>query len=111
MSLGRRALLKASLGLTQLGLLSRLAPSVARAQPTADSPTKLLTLFMGGGWMSLFSFCPLDDTQAGMVIPAPLVENGEPIYFTPSQLQNLDGSSMSGVLRVPALWDANALSQ
>jgi hypothetical protein len=109
-SLGRRALLKASLGLTQAGLLSRLAPSVARAQ-TQDGPDKLLTLYLPGGWMSLFTFCPLDAAQTAAVIPAPFVESSEPIFFTPSQLQNLDGSSTPGALRLPVLWDEAELSQ
>src|SRR5262245_26025423 len=109
MGIGRRQLLKASLGLTQAALISRLAPSVARAQATTDAPDKLLTLFMGGGWMSLFTFCPLDDTQVSAVIPTPFVENSEPIFFSPSQLKNLDGSSTAGALRVPALWNEAAL--
>lgn len=110
MSIGRRQLLKASLGLTQMGLLSRLAPSVARAQVSPDAPDKILTLFMGGGWMSLFSFCPLDLAQTSAVIPAPFVENNEPIFFSPAQLKNLDGSSTAGALRLPVLWNETELA-
>jgi len=111
MSLGRRQLLKACLGATQAGLLSRLAPSVGRAQGMTDGPDKLLTLFMGGGWMSLYTFYPLDAAQTGAVIPTAFVENGEPIYFDAAKVQNLDGSSAPGALKVPVLWDEAALSQ
>src|SRR5688572_24507367 len=104
MSIGRRQLLKACLGATQAGLLSRLAPSVGRAQGMTDGPDKLLTLFMGGGWMSLYTFYPLDAAQTGAVIPTAFVESGEPIYFDAAKVKNLDGTSAAGALRVPVLW-------
>jgi hypothetical protein len=113
MKLGRRALLKASLGLTQYGLLSKLgSPSIARAQ-TFSGPDKLLTLFLPGGWMSPWAFVPYTAAQVSAVIPPPLIQNGEPIYFSPSQVVNLDGTSGSGAipsLRVAKLWNQTALS-
>lgn len=106
--LGRRALLQATLGLTQLGLQGRLAlPSRAYAQ-TTNGPTKLLTLYMPGGWASLFTFCGLSAAEITATIPAPFVENGEPMFFSPSQLVSLD--SNGGGLKVPKLWDETELA-
>lgn len=112
MSLSRRHLLKASLGLSQLGLLASVAgPRRARAQ-TFDGPDKLLTLFLGGGWMSPWSFISMTPQQIATAIPPPLVSAGEPVYFAANQVVNLDGSSGAGPvppLRVAKLWDAAAL--
>jgi len=44
-------------------------PAWRARQSTTDTPDKLLTLFMGGGWMSLFTFCPLSDAQITAAIP------------------------------------------
>lgn len=105
MKLGRRKLLHASLGLSQVALLSRLgAPSIASAQGMGG-PTRLLTIFLPGGWMSPFALVPWSASEVATVLPAPLVSLGEPIYFSDAQVRNLDGSSDPGKLRVPALWD------
>jgi hypothetical protein len=113
MKLGRRQLLKAVLGASQLALLGKVSsPRVARAQ-TVDAPDKLLTIFLGGGWQSPWSFIPLNATQIGAAIPAPLVVSGEPVYFSANQVVNLDGTTGSGAvpkLRVARLWDQAALS-
>jgi hypothetical protein len=110
MKLSRRQLLKATLGATQLGLLAKLSsPTIARAQ-TFNGPDKLLTVFLGGGWQSPWSFIPNGIQPA---IPAPLSMGGEPIYWSASQVVNLDGTSGAGTvapLRVARLWDAAALS-
>ena len=115
MALSRRHLLKATLGATQLALLARVGSSrPARAQ-TFDGPDKLLTLFMGGGWQSPWAFIPMTAAQIGASIPPPLSMSGEPVYFSASQVVNLDGTaSGSGgtttPLRVARLWDQAALS-
>lgn len=116
MKLGRRALLQASLGLTQMGLLAKLGmPSNAFAQTATDGPDKLLTLYLPGGWMSLFAFCGLSAAEVQAVMPPAISENGEPIFFSDAQLANLDGTSGPGAggaqpLRVPKLWDEARLS-
>ena len=105
MKLGRRALLKASLGLTQLGLLGNLAtPSRAHAQ-AMGGPTKLLTLYLPGGWGSMFTFCGMSAAEVTATIPAPFVENGEPMFFSPAQLAGLNPSGGGTGLRLPRLWD------
>lgn len=108
MTLGRRQLLKATLGATQLGLLEALAPRLAHAQPMGG-PSRLLTLYLPGGWMSLFALPGLTPAQTAALIPAPYVENGAPIYFSAAQVRNLDGSSDAGKLKTAALWNEAAL--
>lgn len=111
MRLSRRHLLRATLGATQTALLARTAaPKLAWGQ-TNNGPTKLLTLFLGGGWQSPWAFVPFSDTEVGQIIPTPHVKSGEPCYFTASDLVNLDGSSgATGALRLPRLWDQTALA-
>lgn len=80
-----------------------------------DAPDKLLTLYMPGGWGSLFTFPSLTDTEITATIPAPFQENGEPMFFSPSQVVNLDGTSGTGAggvtpLRIPKLWDETELA-
>ena len=105
MRIGRRALLQASLGLTQLGLLGKLAAPARAYGQTTTGPTKLLTLYMPGGWASLFTFCGLSSAEVTATIPAPFVENGEPIFFNPAQLVSLDPAGGGTGLKVPKLWD------
>src|SRR5262245_11262872 len=113
MKLGRRALMKASLGMGQVALLSRLGSGTVQAQGS-QTPAKRLTLFLPGGWMSRFAFCPLSPQEIDAVIPAPFMENGEPIFFDSSQVGALDGSSGGGgpfpALRTPRLWSATELA-
>ncbi|MCU0695405.1 MAG: DUF1501 domain-containing protein [Myxococcaceae bacterium] len=108
MKLGRRQLLGATLGTTQLALLEALAPRLAHAQPMGG-PSRLLTLYLPGGWMSLFAVPGLSPAQVAALVPAPWVENGAPIFFRPDQVKNLDGSSDPGRLKTPALWNEAAL--
>ncbi len=113
MRLGRRQLLQASLGATQLALLSKFGvmPGTARAAGNAFAPTRLLTINMGGGWHAPHAFFP---RQALPGIPAPTAYGGEPIYFDAAALQNLDGSGQSidgsyEKLVIPKLWNQAAL--
>jgi hypothetical protein len=116
MKLGRRALLKATVGTAQLALLDRLARAPhARAQSGRDGPSKLLTIFMPGGWMSPYAFCGLSDDQIPLVTPAPYLDAAnEPVFYNAAQVGNLDGSSGAGghgsPVRMPRLWDQASLS-
>jgi hypothetical protein len=100
--------------MAQAALLARAgAPRVASAQ-SMSGPTKLLTLFLGGGWQSPWAFVPYSDAQVPIALTPPYISGGEPIFFSASQLANLDGSSGSASgatppLRVAKLWDEAAL--
>lgn len=123
MKLTRRNLLLAGLGATQVGLLDRLGiPSLglrsARAA-TGNGPTKLLTIFMKGGWMPSYFFSPLRLDEVETFIPAPrLAIPDESQYYVRRQVEkNLDGSAAVDVpgakhrpIRVPRVWDDAALA-
>src|SRR5262249_44923082 len=73
--------------------------------------TKLLTVFMTGGWMPIYLWCPLSDSEINRYIPA-INEASfpEPVFFTPQEVTNLDGSlnALEGPyqrLRIPNLWN------
>src|SRR5215813_10524697 len=70
MNLSRRNLLKAGLGSAQIALLAKFGFWGARARAdTGGGPDRLLTLFVPGGWMPSYVFCPLSQTQISRVIP------------------------------------------
>src|ERR1700753_3660979 len=94
----RRAMLMAGVGLTQLMLLDQfglnpLPTKTARA--AGNGPTKFLTLYVPGGWMPLYLFCPLSASEIQLALPKPMVTAPEPAYFYPGQVSNLDGSGDS----------------
>lgn len=116
MKLSRRSLLKAGLGSTQIGLLAKFGfwGKGARAAP-GDGPDRLLTLYVPGGWMPVYAFCPLSGPQISRVIPGNSIFQNERVFYTPSQVSNLDGTgdgSSSGFskLRMPRQWNEPALS-
>ncbi len=112
----RRDLLKMTLGAGQLALLHRLGalePSRAWAQ-TSTGPTKLLTIYVGGGWIPQFLFSPVKNAEvASLIPPTKLVIGGaEPYSYTQAHVQkNLDGTNVDDAgwanrpLRMPRLWD------
>lgn len=119
--LTRRQLLQAGLGASQVALLGSwglLGSNQARANSGADRPTRLLTIWVDGGWMPAYAFCPLSPEVIRERLPQPGTSSGEPIFFTPEQLRNLDGSGDAldpddpsfQRLRVPHMWDEEALS-
>src|SRR4051794_25060354 len=117
MKLSRRALLKASLGATQVGLLAKLglSPSVARAAG-GTGPTKLLTIYFPGGWMPTDLFCPLSSTEITRLIPSKTQYLNDPVFYDAADVTNLDGSGNAmgangnARLRVPKLWDETSLA-
>lgn len=120
--ISRRKILKAGLGLSQLGLLGAfglLDGSKAYAKPRPDNaPSRILTLYVHGGWMPIYAFCPLTGEQIMTLLPEPTTEAGEPAFFRPADIRNLDGSGDApdpddpniSRLRVPHLWDEASLS-
>lgn len=117
----RRQLLKASLGLAQLGLLGSfgmLGRSARASGRPEGAPSRIVTLYVQGGWMPIYAFCPLTPTEILERLPTPGTESGEPAFFTPEQVRNLDGTGDAPDpqdpsiqrLRVPHLWDEASLS-
>lgn len=121
MKLSRRSLLKASLGVGQLALLESLgvpiiSPRRARAAPPGDHPTRLLTIYIPGGWVPFYLWCPFTPAEIAAYVPEPAISTGEPVFYTGAEVTNLDGSGDApddaGYLRLrgPELWDEAALS-
>jgi hypothetical protein len=119
MNVTRRALLSAALGAGQVALLDQLGLPVLRARrahAAAGGPTKLLTIYVPGGWIPMHLWCPLDAAEVERLIPAPMDQSGEAVYFNAATLKNLDGSGDADLggayprLRVPRLWDEAALA-
>ena len=124
MKVTRRELLKLGLGAAQMALLGGfgLSPRRARADASGGRPNKLLTIYMAGGWMPAYFFCPMDDATIRTYIPpagAAQAYRNEPLFYDPEHVINLDGSGAAPDaedarfqrLRVARRWDEEALSQ
>lgn len=117
----RRELLKLGLSATQLGILSRFGLSPQPALASENPPTKLLTIYVAGGWMPAYFFCPLSDAEIQTHIPAPASAQGyrnEPLFYSPEHVPNLDGSGRAldddprfQRLRIVQRWDEASLSR
>lgn len=97
MRISRRSLLRASLGMAQMGLLGRygLFERTARAAPADGSgPTKFLALYVGGGLHYEHFVCPFADAGIEGQLRPP---DAYPFY-EPSFVQNFDGSESAGDL-------------
>lgn len=116
----RRELLKLGVGASQLALLNRLgALDSSRAWAmTSNGPTKLLTIFVAGGWIPQFAFSPLRLTEMQALMPDPrlVIGGAEPFSYTAAHVQkNLDGTPASDAvwanrpLRMARLWDETSL--
>lgn len=115
----RRQLLLAGLGATQLALLDRFGYSPLSSKPARAAeggPTRLLTIYVPGGWMPVYLFCPLTGSEITKSLPSPKMTYGEPAYYLPEWVKNLDGSGDADAgskvqrLRVPVMWDETSLS-
>jgi hypothetical protein len=107
MKLSRRNLLKASLGATQLGLLSNLGARPARAQ-SATGPTKLLSIWIPGGLNHEQIWCPLSPAGIAKFISSPAGAD-EPYFYNAQMVQNYDGTTGPGgaypKIRGPIWWN------
>lgn len=116
----RRRILQASLGAGQLALLGAAGFRSRRvhAGGAGDHPTRLLTIYARGGWMPELFFTPLDAAEITAKIPEPTQFLGEPTFFTPAEVRNIDGTGDDPDpddptlkrIRVPHLWDEAALA-
>jgi Protein of unknown function (DUF1501) len=118
MKLTRRQMMLASLGATQLGLIEKLGGSpIRKAYAAGSKPTKLLCLYVRGGWIPTTMFSPL--TQAHhtdkLALPAPSETWGDPSFYSWEQAVNCDGSGHAEAgntvqrMRIPRLWDEASL--
>ncbi len=117
MSLTRRQLLKAALGASQLGLLGALGGSIFSKPAFAAGsghPTRLLTIYLPGGWMPGMFFCPMSSADINTFVPERESASSEPIYFSADQVRNFDGSDGGGggfaKIRGPIEFDATAFA-
>lgn len=87
----RRQLLQWGLGAAQVALLDRynLLWRSAHAQVSSDAPTKLLTLYISGGYRPQFMWWGQDDAAVDKAVPPPADYNGEPVFFKASNLVDL----------------------
>ena len=116
----RRQILQAAFGTGQLALLGALGvrPRTARAGVDPSKPSRLLTIYVPGGWMPELFFTPLDAAGITARVPTPTTHLGEPCFFGPNDVRNIDGTGDDPDpddpsllrLRVPHLWDEAALA-
>ena len=85
--LTRRALLGAGIGLGQLALIERLCGNKARAG-TPDAPSRILTIYLAGGYVPQYMWCPLSADQVAAHIPSPY-KASEQVFFSPDQVIEL----------------------
>src|SRR5262245_20741282 len=79
--LTRRALLGATAGMSQLTLLERFAPNMARAA-SPNAPSRILTIYLQGGYVPQYMWSPLKADEVAAQIPAPQETLGENLFFT-----------------------------
>lgn len=87
----RRTLLKWALGAGQLALLERaglLGASTAHAAET-DVPSRLVVLYIPGGYRPAYYFTPMEDADIPLCVPTPTNYLGEPVFYDASKLVSL----------------------
>jgi hypothetical protein len=107
MKLTRRQLLMASAGAAQLGLLGSFGLTGRRAAALdPNGPSRLLSIYVPGGFTPMNLFCPLDDGLIGAEIPEPSEQLSESVFFTAGDVEDLappDGSFSP--IRIVRTWD------
>lgn len=108
----RRQLLSWALGASQLALLERfnlLGPGRASANPTSlpeGLPSRLVVLYVPGGFRPQYAFWPGSDAQVEQNVPARGDFAGEPCFFRASDLIDLaPADGMHRPLRVWQSWN------
>lgn len=99
----RRQLLKVGLGAAQVAMLERfgLSASVAHAAGD-DAPTRLVTIYIQGGYRPQFMWWGQDDAQVDVNVPPPGEYAGEPVFFKASDLVDL--GTANGNYKPLRLW-------
>jgi hypothetical protein len=117
------------LGGASLALIDRLGiPLIGSRKARADTgfgpgsgkPTKLLTIYVGGGWVPMYLWCPFTAGEIASHIPPVTTSNfsnDEKCFYSPEQVSNADGSGDAPDpenpayqrLRIPRTFDEEAL--
>jgi hypothetical protein len=102
----RRTLLGAALGAAQLGLLAPfIRPRRARAQ-SRDRPSRLLTIYLSGGYTPQYMWCPLTDDEIARHISPPYAARDERVFYRPEDVIELaPGAGGYAPLRMARTWD------
>ncbi len=122
MKLSRRQLFLASLGATQLALLARTGPGplgMRQARAGGSTPTKLLTIWVPGGWVPCSIVAPLSQENMALGLPPATFEAGPKMsaFYTWDQAVNCDGSGHAEAgstiqrMRIPRMWDEASLEK
>ena len=108
MNQSRRNMLKLALGAGQLALLDRFNLLQGRAWAAeTDVPTRLVVLYVPGGWRPQYGFWAQDDADVDTCVPAPSDYNGEAVFFRGNQLVDLaPGDGQYPALRTWQSWDS-----
>lgn len=105
----RRQLLQWGLGAAQLALLDRfglLEPGRAHAQ-SSDAPSRLVTLYLPGGYRPQFLWWNQPDAAVDKSVPPPASYAGEPVFFQASELADLAAANGNyAPLRTWKSWDS-----
>lgn len=109
MNTSRRKLLQGALGLGQVALLDRfglLRPGRAHAA-SSDAPSRLVVLYVPGGWRPQYYFWPGTDAAVAANVPTEVsVFSSEPSLFGADRLMDLAPANGSyAPLRVFRSWD------
>src|SRR5262245_32763158 len=91
MPFDRRTLLKWALGATQVGLLERagLFGGKAHAQAMSGAPSRLVVMYVPGGFRPQMLFWPGTDAEVPLTIMPRSSYVGEPVFFTAPELVDL----------------------
>ncbi|MEQ8456294.1 MAG: DUF1501 domain-containing protein [Sandaracinaceae bacterium] len=107
MKISRRTLLRASLGAAGVGLLDRFGLFGGRAHALdPNAPSRLLSIYVPGGYTPMNLFCPLDAAMISAELPERASTLGEQVFFTPDMVEDLapsDGGT--DPIRVVRTWD------
>jgi hypothetical protein len=107
MKLTRRQILMASAGAAQLGLLGSFGLTGRRAAALdPNGPSRLLSIYVPGGYMPMNLFCPFDDAMIASEIPEMGDQLSESVFFTAGDVEDLapaDGGHAP--IRIVRTWD------
>lgn len=87
--LGRRSLLLSALGATQAGLLGRYGLLGKAHAVDPNGPSRLLSIYVPGGYTPMNLFCPLDGAMIDAELPGKETTLGETVFFGSGDVEDL----------------------